>query len=68
MVESTDVVITMGCGDSCPFYAGKRYLDWEVEDPAGQPVERVRAIGDAIRGRVETLISELGVSLRPIDA
>ena len=43
----------MGCGDACPFYPGKRYLDWDVPDPAGQPIEKVRAIRDEIRGRVE---------------
>jgi arsenate reductase len=55
-----DVVITMGCGDACPVYPGKRYLDWQVEDPAGQPIETVRVIRDGIRARVETLLRELG--------
>ena len=58
-VEASDAVITMGCGDACPFYPGKRYLDWEVADPAGQPIERVREIRDEIRTRVETLLSEM---------
>jgi arsenate reductase (thioredoxin) len=61
VVEAADVVITMGCGDACPIYPGRRYLDWEVDDPAGQPVERVRAIRDDIRRRVEALLRELDV-------
>jgi len=59
VVRAADVVITMGCGDSCPIYPGKRYEDWKVEDPAGQPPEKVRAIRDDIRARVERLLSEL---------
>ena len=58
-VEASDVVITMGCGDACPVFPGKRYLDWELEDPAGQGVEAVRPIRDAIRARVEALLEEL---------
>ena len=58
-VEASDVVITMGCGDTCKFYPGKRYEDWVLEDPAGQGVEAVRPIRDEIRRRVEVLISEL---------
>jgi protein-tyrosine-phosphatase len=58
-VIASDVVVTMGCGDSCPFYPGKRYEDWVLEDPAGQGVEAVRPIRDEIRGRVEALIAEL---------
>ena len=58
-VKDSDVVITMGCGDTCPFYPGKRYEDWVLEDPAGKGVESVRPIRDDIRGRVEALISEL---------
>jgi len=61
-VEAANVVITMGCGDACPIYPGKRYLDWQVEDPAGQPLARVRAIRDDIRRRVEGLLRELGVT------
>ena len=58
-VEASDVVITMGCGDACKFYPGKRYEDWELEDPAGQGIEAVRPIRDDIRARVEQLISEI---------
>jgi len=58
-VRVSDVVITMGCGDTCPFYPGKRYEDWVLEDPAGKGVESVRPIRDEIRRRVEKLISEL---------
>ena len=58
-VRESDVVITMGCGDTCPFYPGKRYEDWVLEDPAGKGVESVRPIRDEIRGRVETLVGEL---------
>ena len=58
-LRAADVVIIMGCGDACPFYPGKRYLDWEVADPAGQPIERVREIRDDIRARVEALLTEL---------
>jgi arsenate reductase len=61
-VQSADVVITMGCGDACPIYPGKRYLDWDVDDPAGQPIEVVRRIREEIRARVETLLAELGIS------
>lgn len=58
-VQESDVVITMGCGDACPYYPGKRYEDWELDDPAGQGVEAVRAIRDQIKGRVEALLAEL---------
>ena len=58
-VRESDVVITMGCGDTCPFYPGKRYEDWVLDDPAGKGVDSVRPIRDEIRGRVETLIGEL---------
>ena len=58
-VKASDVVITMGCGDTCPFYPGKRYEDWVLEDPAGKGVDAVRPIRDEIRRRVETLITEL---------
>ncbi|MBP2414074.1 arsenate reductase [Arthrobacter stackebrandtii] len=58
-VETSDVVITMGCGDTCPIFPGKRYEDWELEDPAGQGVEAVRPIRDEIRRRVDGLIESL---------
>jgi arsenate reductase (thioredoxin) len=58
-VRESDVVITMGCGDTCPIYPGKRYEDWVLEDPAGQGIESVRPIRDEIRGRIEALISEI---------
>ena len=58
-VEESDVVVTMGCGDTCPFYPGKRYEDWTLDDPAGQGVDAVRPIRDEIRRRVEQLIGEL---------
>lgn len=62
MVQAADVVVTMGCGEECPYYPGRTYLDWEVEDPHGQPVERVRAIVDDIDARVRGLLDELGVA------
>ncbi|HYN36179.1 MAG TPA: arsenate reductase ArsC, partial [Actinomycetota bacterium] len=58
-VRAADVVITMGCGDACPVYPGKRYLDWDLPDPAGKPVEEVRAIRDEINRRVAELMKEL---------
>jgi arsenate reductase len=58
-VRVADVVITMGCGDACPFYPGKRYEDWELDDPAGQNLAQVRLIRDAIEERVRTLIADL---------
>jgi protein-tyrosine-phosphatase len=58
-VKNSEVVITMGCGDTCPIFPGKRYEDWELEDPAGKGVEAVRPIRDQIRGRIENLIAEL---------
>jgi protein-tyrosine-phosphatase len=58
-VQASDVVITMGCGDECPFYPGKRYEDWKLDDPAGQGIESVRPIRDEIRRRVEDLIASL---------
>ncbi len=61
-VVESDVVITMGCGDVCPVYPGKRYEDWALDDPAGQPLEAVRPIRDEIRRRVEALLSTLGVA------
>jgi protein-tyrosine-phosphatase len=61
IVRAADVIVTMGCGDSCPVYPGKRYLDWELEDPSGKTLEEVRPIRDEIERRVRTLMSELGV-------
>ncbi len=58
-VRAADVVVTMGCGDACPVYPGKRYLDWTLDDPAGRDVDEVRAIRDAIDARVRTLLDEL---------
>ena len=58
-VFTADVVVTMGCGDACPFYPGKRYEDWELTDPAGQPIEVVREVRDQIRQHVQTLVDEL---------
>jgi arsenate reductase len=58
-VRASDVVVTMGCGDACPYFPGKRYEDWKLDDPAGQGIESVRPIRDDIRGRIEALISEL---------
>jgi arsenate reductase len=64
-VKEADVVITMGCGDACPVFPGKRYEDWEVPDPAGKEVAEVRSIRDDIAGRVEALVSELVAAPRP---
>jgi protein-tyrosine-phosphatase len=58
-VKDSDVVITMGCGDTCPFFPGKRYEDWVLDDPAGQGIESVRPIRDEIKSRVEQLLSEI---------
>lgn len=58
-VQASDVVITMGCGDACPFYPGKRYEDWALEDPAGKEIDVVRGIRDEIESRVKSLLSEL---------
>ncbi|QBE49216.1 arsenate reductase ArsC [Leucobacter triazinivorans] len=58
-VRESDVVITMGCGDACPFFPGKRYEDWKLDDPAGRGIEAVRPIRDAIRARIEALIADL---------
>ena len=61
-VREADVVITMGCGDACPFYPGKRYEDWELDDPAGQDVEQVRRIRDEIEARIRALIADLATA------
>lgn len=60
MVRAADVVITMGCGDECPFFPGVRYLDWAVDDPAGRSLDEVRTIRDDIRHRVVALLTEIG--------
>jgi protein-tyrosine-phosphatase len=59
LAERADVIVTMGCGDSCPYFPGKRYLDWDLPDPKGQPVDAVRALRDEIGHRVEALVDEL---------
>jgi arsenate reductase len=64
-VRASDVVITMGCGDTCPVFPGKRYLDWQLDDPAGQDVAAVRPIRDEIRRRIENLITELDTGTTP---
>ncbi|MBD8057946.1 arsenate reductase ArsC [Cellulomonas sp. JH27-2] len=63
-VQASDVVVTMGCGDACPYFPGRRYEDWQLDDPAGQGIEAVRRIRDEIRGRVADLVAELGVRER----
>lgn len=63
IVRAADVVVTMGCGDACPVFPGKRYLDWEVDDPAGKSVDEVREIRDDIEARVRRLLAELEVSI-----
>jgi protein-tyrosine-phosphatase len=60
LAERADVVVTMGCGDACPYIPGKRYLDWELEDPKGQPLEAVRATREEIARRIDGLLGELG--------
>jgi protein-tyrosine-phosphatase len=61
-LEAADVVVTMGCGDSCPYVPGTRYEDWPIDDPAGLPVEAVRPIRDEIRARVEKLLGDFGIT------
>ena len=63
IVRAADVVVTMGCGDACPVYPGKRYVDWDLDDPAGRDVAEVRVIRDEIERRVRQLLAELGVAL-----
>src|SRR6187549_2110008 len=65
IVRAADVVVTMGCGDECPYFPGKRYLDWQLDDPAGQGVDAVRPIRDEIEQRIKGLLVELGVETRP---
>ncbi len=64
-VQASDVVITMGCGDACPYFPGKRYLDWKLDDPAGRGVEAVRPIRDEIERRIRGLLAELGIEVTP---
>ena len=64
IVRAADVVVTMGCGDACPLFPGKRYLDWVLDDPAGQSIDAVRPIRDDIEQRVRALMDELGVPAR----
>ncbi|HEX4821938.1 MAG TPA: arsenate reductase ArsC [Acidimicrobiales bacterium] len=63
VVRAADVVVTMGCGDACPYHPGKRYEDWELDDPAGQPIEKVREVRDDIERRVRRLLAELSVAV-----
>ena len=63
-VKESDVVITMGCGDACPIFPGKRYEDWELDDPAGQELETVRKIRDEIKEKVLDLLQSLGISIK----
>ncbi len=64
-LQVADVIVTMGCGDECPLYPGRRYVDWPLDDPAGQPIEAVRRIRDEIEGRVRGLLAELAVAPAP---
>jgi len=64
ILGSADVIVTMGCGDTCPFIPGKRYLDWELDDPSGKSIDEVREIRDQIERRVRGLMTELGVGSR----
>ena len=64
-VSAADVVVTMGCGDACPVFPGKRYLDWELDDPAGKSAAEVRPVRDEIEKRVRGLLADLGVEVRP---
>ncbi len=66
IVQTADVVVTMGCGDTCPVLPGKRYENWELPDPAGQPVDTVRPIRDDIEERVRRLLTDLGVPVRRV--
>lgn len=65
-VREADVVVTMGCGDTCPVFPGTRYEDWQLDDPAGQPIETVRPVRDEIEGRVRALLKGLGVPVRTV--
>ena len=65
VIRAADIVVTMGCGDACPVFPGKRYLDWELDDPSGRTVDEVRPIRDEIEARVRGLLEELGIAARP---
>ena len=65
MVRAADVIVSMGCGDTCPVYPGTRREDWELTDPAGQPIEVVRTVRDEIRARIEQLVASLGLDPLP---
>jgi arsenate reductase len=65
LAEWADVVVTMGCGDECPYVPGKRYLDWDLQDPKGRPIAEVRATRDEIAGRIDDLVEELDREFRP---
>ena len=67
LAEWADVVVTMGCGDACPYIPGKRYLDWDLEDPSGQPLDAVRATRDEISRRIDGLLDELQPAAAPAD-
>jgi protein-tyrosine-phosphatase len=66
IVRAADIIVTMGCRDACPVYPGKRYIDWELADPAGKPLDEVRPIRDDLERRVRDLIAELGIEPRPM--
>jgi protein-tyrosine-phosphatase len=68
VLRGADVIVTMGCGDTCPVVPGVRYVDWELPDPAGRPIEEVRAIRDDIERRVRGLLEELGIDAGPASA
>jgi protein-tyrosine-phosphatase len=68
LLRGADVIVTMGCGDTCPVVPGVRYVDWELPDPAGRPIEEVRAIRDEIERRVRELLEELGIDPEPASA
>lgn len=64
-IRASDVVITMGCGDTCPVFPGKRYEDWDLDDPAGQGIDAVRLVRDQIKSRIRELIASLGITVSP---
>jgi protein-tyrosine-phosphatase len=65
LAETADVIVTMGCGDSCPYFPGKRYIDWDLPDPKGEPVDAVRALRDEIARRVDALVARLDAGCQP---